>query len=220
MLRRCFVAPWPEHALAAELLSAAADALLVGKFEEAGSLLQASDLVRLEEYRFKIAGPLDSRIHRITKKPLYERVQRSEVARMPPAEVVRQVLARDGFRCRFCGSRVVVQEARNAFIRALPGVVRWGRTNRSRHFGLAVLSASIDHVLPFQRGGCNCSDNLVTACNPCQFGRADCLLSEVEIEDPRNYPPTRDDWDGLTRLRGFNPRRGHSGSSTLLTSRE
>jgi len=122
---------------------------------------------------------------------------------MPTLGIEKQVMARDGYRCRFCGSRVIVKEARKAFVKALPTVARWGRTNGECHFGLAVLAASIDHLVPFQRGGNNDLDNLVTTCNPCQFGRVHWLLDEVELEDPRSYPPLIDGWDGLTRLRGL-----------------
>jgi hypothetical protein len=123
---------------------------------------------------------------------------------MPTAGFVRQVLARDGYRCRFCGSRVIVKEARKAFVAVLPTVARWGNRNVECHFGLAILGASIDHVVPFQRGGCS-EDvyNLVTTCNPCQYGRVNWLLDEEELEDPRKYLPIIDSWDGLTRLRGF-----------------
>jgi hypothetical protein len=90
--------------------------------------------------------------------------------------------------------------ARKAFVKALPEVVRWGPRNEDCHFGLAVLSASIDHVVPFERGGTSDLDNLVTACNPCQYGRGHFLLDELELEDPRAYAPPGDSWDGLTRL--------------------
>jgi HNH endonuclease len=104
-----------------------------------------------------------------------------------------------------------------AFINALSGVVQWDGTNKGCHAGLAVLAASIDHLVPFQRGGSNAVENLVTTCNPCQFGRVHFLLNEEDIEDPRKNPPAIDDWDGLTRLRGFDlnsSRPSESGGAT------
>ena len=81
-------------------------------------------------------------------------------------------------------------------------MVRWDNTNQGCHFELAVLAASIDHVVPFARSGNSDPENLVTTtCNPCQFGRGNWLLEEVELEDPRTYPPLIDSWDGLKRLR-------------------
>jgi 5-methylcytosine-specific restriction endonuclease McrA len=186
------------------LLAEAADALLNGHLDKAADLIRGSDLLSLEDFRYRIAGRLDPLIHGIATMPVYERISHPEGRRMPTAAVTRQVFARDGYRCRFCGSKVIVKEARMAFINALPTIVRWGSKNRERHFGLAVLSASIDHVVPFQRGGGSEDPaNLVTTCSPCQFGRGHCLLDEMQLEDPRRYPPTVDGWDGLTRLRGF-----------------
>ena len=202
MFRRCLLPPLPEHDLAADLLSGAADALLRHDLPQAANLLRESDLRPLEDYRNAVAGPINSAILRQASLPVYARAHETTGPRMPTLGVTKQLLARDGYRCRFCGSRVIVKEARRAFIKALPTVVRWNGTNRGNHFGLAVLSASIDHLVPFQRGGRNDSDNLVTACNPCQFGRGHWLLDEVELQDPRMYPPNVDSWDGLTRLRG------------------
>lgn len=211
MLRRCFLKPLPQHESAAALLSEAADALLNDKPREAANLIRRADLPCLEDYRHSIAGCLNPTIHRIEKMPTYDRVANTTGPRMPTPAVAREIFSRDGHRCRFCNSRVIAKEARQAFVNALPTAVRWGNTNAARHFGLAVLSASIDHVVPFQRGGDSKPKNLVTACSPCQFGRGHCLLHEVELEDPRNYAPKVDDWDGLMRLRGFKfPRDGDS----------
>jgi 5-methylcytosine-specific restriction endonuclease McrA len=202
MLRRCLLLPIHEHVLAADLLSRAADALLEHDLPLAGNLLRESDLKPLEDYRYALAGPINPAIHLQTSSPVFPRVDKKRGPRMPTLEIEKQVMTRDGYRCRFCGSRVIVKETRKAFVRALPTVARWGRTNGECHFGLAVLAASIDHLVPFQRGGSNDLDNLVTTCNPCQFGRGHWLLDEVELEDPRSYPPSVDGWDGITRLRG------------------
>ncbi len=123
---------------------------------------------------------------------------------MPSNAVELDIYARDGWRCRYCASRVILKQARKRFVKADPAAARWGRTNEEKHFGLATLTASIDHVVPFMRGGDNQPGNLVTACGPCQFGRNQWLLSEVEIADPRDFPPVVDDWDGLSRLLGGN----------------
>src|SRR5207253_1428589 len=95
--------------------------------------------------------------------------------------VSRGVLARDGYRCRFCGCRVIVKEARKKFIVALPLAVKADGAGTPHHAALAVLTASIDHVVPFRRGGSNDLENLVTTCGPCQFGRGHWLLEEAKL---------------------------------------
>jgi DNA-directed RNA polymerase subunit RPC12/RpoP len=126
---------------------------------------------------------------------------------MPGRALSRAILARDGFRCRFCGSRVVINEVRHVFRHFSPDAARQGRTNETRHFGLSCITASIDHIVPYSRGGTNDEDNLLTACGPCQFGRNVYTLEEVELANPFDYPPIVDDWDGLTRLLKVKPKR-------------
>ena len=179
MYRRCFLPPSPEHDRAADLLSRAADALLAGNLQQAEILLLEADLSALEDYRYAIAGPINPAIIRQKKLPIVPHLPRKGRPRMPGAAVEKQVLTRDGYRCRFCGTRVIVKEAQKAFTATVPKAARWGSGNKNCHFGLAVLRASIDHLVPFQRGGNNDLDNLVTTCNPCQFGRGHFLLDEV-----------------------------------------
>lgn len=203
MLRRSFLPPISEYELAADLLSHAADALIANDLSLCDRLIREADLRPLRDFDYLISGPIKPEIHRQSKNPTYPPIPKSELPRMPGAVVTRQVFARDGYRCRFCGSRVILKQAREKFSEALPEAARWGSARDERHFGLATLLASIDHLLPYKRGGTNDPGNLVTACSPCQFGRNCWTLEEVEIEDPRNYPPIVDDWDGLSRLVGF-----------------
>lgn len=205
MLRRSFLPPIPEHKTAADLLSLAANALIENNLSLAEQLIQEADLRALRDFDYLISGPINPAIHRQSKNPKYPKIETSG-SRMPSTTVSRQVYARDGYRCRFCSSRVVLKEARKVLCDSFPKAARWGNTNEGKHFGLAVLSASVDHVLPFKRGGTNDLSNLVTACSPCQFGRNQWTLEEVEIEDPRSYAPVVDEWDGLSRLVGFKPK--------------
>ena len=192
--------PIPESAQAAELLSSAADALLAGDMASAEQDIRAADFRSLRNYSYLLCGPISLAIHRQAHYPKYPPIQTRDTARMPSRSDERRVYARDGYRCRYCSSRVVLKEARNAFRAAFPSTARWGRTNEEKHFGLATLTASLDHVHPFRRGGTNDEQNLVTACGPCQFGRVHWTLEEVEIDDPRSFAPVVDGWDGLGRL--------------------
>ena len=58
----------------------------------------------------------------------------------------------------------------------------------------------VDHIVPYARGGSHEPVNLVTTCQPCNFGRGSWLLTEVGLIDPRTRPPIIDGWDGLARL--------------------
>jgi hypothetical protein len=71
MPRFCFLPILPEHDLAADLLSRAANALLRHDLQEVAALLRKSDLGGLGDYRYRIAGPRNPAIHRQLKPPGY-----------------------------------------------------------------------------------------------------------------------------------------------------
>ena len=119
---------------------------------------------------------------------------------MPGLAVTQAVYRRDGFRCRFCGCRVVLGTARKAMRTLVPEAVRWGGTNNTQHGAFFALTATIDHIVPHAKGGGSDAENLVTACWPCNFGRGDMLLEEVGLHDPRSRAPVVDGWDGLGRI--------------------
>jgi len=121
--------------------------------------------------------------------------------RMPGQALEQAIFRRDGWRCRFCGCRVISRKARLALARLYPEEARWGKTfHEQKHCALGSLVASLDHILPHSRGGTNEEENLVTACTPCQFGRNQWTLAEVGFTDPRGREPIVDEWDGLLRI--------------------
>jgi hypothetical protein len=113
------------------------------------------------------------------------------------------LLERDGFRCRYCGSRVIcIDELRAAAkILELPELVN-GNGNRGRHGIRLIVQATFDHVVPaarFEGEGVNEMENLVTSCWSCNCGKAHFTLEELGIDlvPPRNGLA----WDGLVDLR-------------------
>ena len=82
------------------------------------------------------------------KKPYYHGTRPKSVRDGLSARLRFIVLERDGFRCRYCG--------------ATADQVR----------------LHVDHVIPIVKGGTNDLGNLVTACAPCNQGKAAMTLSE------------------------------------------
>jgi len=162
--------------------------------------LRESDLRVIREHFDRAAGRIDEAIHHQSRNPKFIRVPKEKRPRMPNLERQLEIMRRDGFRCRFCESKVIVKSVHSIFANALPDEARQGTTNETRHFGISNLTASIDHIVPYSRSGTNDPENLVTACPTCNYGRENWLLDEVEIENPFNYQPIVDEWDGLTRL--------------------
>ncbi len=144
-------------------------------------------------------APLDREIHRLRSVPLQPKTDKS-LLRMPGKAVTDQVFARDGWRCRFCGVRLVVPPARKALAIAVPDALCWQGPNAALHAAFLYVSATLDHVVPHARGGTNDMDNLVAACWPCNFGRGGYLLEQMGLIDPRQRLPNRDKWDGLIRI--------------------
>ena len=202
MLRRSFLPQIPEFHIAASLLSEAADALLAGDLLTCAQKLRESDLRVIREHFDRTAGRIDPTIHRQSTNPKFIPVPKEKQPRMPNAAHQLEILRRDGFRCRFCDTKVIAKSIHKTFARAVPDAARQGTTNETTHFGISNLTASVDHIIPYSRGGTNDADNLVTACPTCNYGRGNWLLEEVEIENPFNYAPIVDEWDGLTRLLG------------------
>ena len=187
--------------MAADLLAAAADAILAGDIEAARDLLRQADMPVLFDYARRLMGREDHEVHR--RRPLDDTPVKTGkvVARMPGAAETQALHARDGWRCRFCGCRVVSGRTRSAMRACLPGALPWGESE-GYHAAFFAMTASVDHVIPHSAGGTNDLGNLVTACWSCQFGRGAYTIQELGLLDPRVRSPVVDGWDGLTRVIG------------------
>jgi DNA-directed RNA polymerase subunit RPC12/RpoP len=112
----------------------------------------------------------------------------------------KDLFARDGYRCRYCGVRVLPGSVTKK-MQSILGKQHFDATSRSNHarHGIKlVFSASLDHVVPHSRGGQTNPDNLVTACWACNYGKSEYTLAEMGLDDPRDREPRVDDWQGLT----------------------
>lgn len=201
-MRNSFAQPIPEFHLAADFLSQAANAAIAGNHLEAKILLAKANFPEICEFTQKIIGSINPEIHWQSSMPK-DAIPKSARAhlRMPSQTVEQAIFGRDGWRCRFCGCRVISRKARLALARLYPEEACWGKVpDEQKHCALGSLVASLDHILPHARGGTNDEENLVTACTSCQFGRNQWTLSEVGFTDPRSREPVLDDWDGLLRI--------------------
>lgn len=107
---------------------------------------------------------------------------------------------RDSWTCRYCRTRTiappVLRFLSEIYPDDFPHHPNWKAGQV--HPAYLLLSTSLDHVDPGGRGGSwHDPDNLVTACWPCNTGKADLRLDEVgwtllDVEDVRS------DWDGLS----------------------
>ena len=110
----------------------------------------------------------------------------------------RFVFGRDGYRCRYCGSRVVSGDFITRLSKKLDSdVFRRTRPNATTHGLIQAMLPVQDHVFPRSLGGRTTPENLVTSCYPCNYGKADFTLEQLGMESPFDRPPVVDEWDGL-----------------------
>ncbi len=202
-MRDCLLPPIPELERAISSLDLAVSSVLKRDTVRASQLIVDANLAEIREYTARIVGKLSVDVHRRTALPAtVPNAERFE-NRMPAASKELQIFVRDGWRCRFCAVRVISRQARKLLCDLFPRETRWELSDAEKHTCLYAIAASLDHVLPYSRGGDDDVTNLVTACYCCQFGRGNFTLSEVELNDPRDRPPQVTGWDGLSRLIAF-----------------
>ena len=212
--RDCLLDPIPEHYQAARLLDKAAHAYCAGNDDEAVDLLLSADIEALYHWCEKLWGPgWDYKVQDI---PLPSGLKDEDIASPNiPASIKSQVLARDGYFCRFCGVPVVCSKSRNLLRKTYPEATaghgtpgkQWNHlANEQKHYAFQALEINYDHILPRSRGGPNTVDNIVVACAPCNCGRRDEPLEAVGVNNPLDSGPLPgppdgfEGWDGLTRV--------------------
>ncbi len=114
-----------------------------------------------------------------------------------PAAVKREVLERDGFRCRYCHLRVITSPTMTALEKALPAALPMGRTSFESHRMQCVLRLTWDHIKARSVGGTNTAANVVVTCGACNFNKGSTSLEELGLQNPLEREPLKDEWDGL-----------------------
>jgi hypothetical protein len=119
--------------------------------------------------------------------------------RRRPAIFEQAVFQRDGYRCRYCGLRVIAKRVLVAVDKAV-GVTQFcatASTNAALHGVVHAFKAVADHVVPHALGGRTDLDNLVTACGGCNYGKFHYTVEQLGMDDPRAREPAITGWDGL-----------------------
>lgn len=115
-----------------------------------------------------------------------------------PAKYQNEVFRRDGFRCRYCGCKLISQNFFRVFIKKLnASVFERGSTNLTTHGIIHAAWPVADHVVPWIIGGKTDLGNLVSSCATCNYGKAGYTIEQIGIENPLEFSPILDGWDGL-----------------------
>jgi len=204
--------------VAACCLSEAADALLSGDLGLAADWLRRAEMKELVPYALRTMGGEYPDVFRWRPIDESKLVAATDLDKPNPGEPLRlQVHRRDGWRCRYCGCRVVDKKARDRMREHLPAQLRW-TSCYGDHAAFFVLTAVADHVVPRSWGGRTDLENLVTTCQVCNYGRGPYLLEEIGLIDPRHREPAPSEgWDGLERVKRL-PRRALEPDDKALAS--
>jgi len=205
MVRRSLLDPIPELELAARLLDASVDALALGRTDMALDLVAQADMPEIITQMRRLVSTITPEVHGNIKRPKCLPKAARDQTRMPSIALQHEIFHRDGWRCRFCGIKVISKAARSVLAHRLGIPVNWTSNKLQSNSALYALASSLDHVIPHGRGGKNEPGNFVTACYGCQFGRGEWTLEEVSVQDPRTRSPVKDSWDGLTRILALQP---------------
>lgn len=208
--RSCMREPINDIFDAAQLLNLATDAHLAGDRPQAEALIRTANMPTIRAWMESLIGsraanpdqPMYHRFREVADAPVYLTKTARIPKRMPTSAEKLIVIERHGKNCVFCGIPLIGDKVRNAFHRAYPDAMPWGRTNQSRHAAFQCMWLQFDHLVPHSRGGDNSLENVVVACAPCNFGRMQWTLQEVGLIDPRERLSAPTAWDGLERILG------------------
>lgn len=202
---RCLQEPIVELSRAAAALSGAVDAHLAGRFDEARSLIQQADCMHVRRWIEPMMGSTKQfpartdlvRLRKVRDAPCHLKKAERLKPRMPTKAGEQRILARDGFRCVFCGTPVIRDQVRRRLTALYPEDAYWGERC---HAALWSLWLQFDNLLPHGRGGSSDDDNVAVTCSGCNYGRMNATLEEVGLLQPSLRRDPSDDWDGLERL--------------------
>lgn len=188
-----------------ELLSAAADAHLNGEREVAQALFCRADMREIWNWINPDWEKPHLNVRNRRPEGDTQEIPKSmrDPVRHPPLHVKVAVLARDGYRCRYCGIPVIHADIRKISHELYPDAVPWQANDpRKQHAAFQCLWLQYDHVVPHSHGGSSAEENIVISCALCNFGKDRYTLRQLGLCDPLLRPPTPGSWNGLECLRG------------------
>lgn len=207
VLMDCIAPPIPEVYEAASLLKEAVDAHLRGDAKAAKVALRAADIPAIRTWSTPLGiGVAKHHLYRPGDLPPVLPKDKRFQPRLAGTDLKRDLVARDGHHCRFCGVPLIRAEVRKLLSKLYPKEVPWAPYDvEGQHAAFYPMWLQYDHVVVHSRGGETTMENVVVACGVCNFARDRFMLEQVGVSDPRTHVrlPTwggRLDWDGLEGL--------------------
>ena len=202
-MRRCFLQPPAQVWTAAELLMDAVRRHNLGDQAVADGLFREANCSEIGAWFARVVGRDEPSIHgqrpTVLNPPSLPVIERKK-PRMPSSATKRELLARDGFHCRFCEMPVIPKNTIRAIAQMYPEAARWTDMAAEQHRFFQAANLQYDHIVPHARGGESSAENMVITCAVCNYGRGSFTLEETCIVDPRPLPIRQSTWDGTPDL--------------------
>ena len=201
--------PIPETFEAAMLLDRAVGHHMAGNRKVAARLILQTDQEGIRAFTESLWGskaanpdqPTYIRWRRVSglPEPAKEDLDRKRLSNRSDEDAI---VACWGHHCVYCGVPLIRRAVPMALQAAYPDLRIWGPGNRNaeQHAAFQLMWMQFDHVVPHSRGGRTDIENVVVTCAPCNYGKADYMLEELGLIDPRLRPGVRTSWDGLERM--------------------
>lgn len=207
-MRTCIKEPIPELYDAYGALQNAIDAHLAGGISEAAEHFKLANCPVV--WTWLNTAWVGVTQHVVTLRPLGDTRKIPSAERDPDRNIAKNVkqmvLARDGYRCRYCSLPVVHADIRKIAHKLHPEAVPWNpRIASQQHSAFQAFWLQFDHVEPHSHGGQSAVDNVVVTCALCNFAKDRHTLRQLDVEDPRLRSPLPSEYDGLERFRSVAP---------------
>jgi len=134
------------------------------------------------------------RIYMLNKKIHYPKYKKEDLFPIrSPIKIENEVFERDNYHCRYCGIRLFSKSFLKSGIFELG---QNGKRNIDRHGIYMITFPVADHVHPWTQKGETTIDNLVSSCGPCNYGKNNYTIKDLEIQNPFENPIQNKFWDG------------------------
>lgn len=180
-----------------------AERAFAGDVDGARGLISTIDGQSLMDWFDVIAQNVaDVRYTLISGNPPRRRSGAGEHPTPSPARVA-AIAERDGYRCGYCGIRVI-EPAILKKVQMKVGLDvfpsksnKKGSSNRDYHGIWVTTAVTLDHVVPYSESGDDSDSNLITSCWGCNFGKYDYTCEELGLRSPRVSTDIDSMWRGL-----------------------
>lgn len=174
-----------------------------GNLSEARSCVSSIDAAPIVDWFDRIAQNVGKIRVELIGKNSKRPERRFVVKRKMGVTRIRSLAERGGWRCRYCGIRVieprVLRKAQKLLGKSVFPSRTTGGSNRDYHGVWLLTALTLDHVKPLCLSGDDSDRNLVVACWGCNFGKYHYTLEQLDLRWPKQRNPSKNGWRGLTQ---------------------